>query len=84
MFAAACNRVDAIKLLARRGADVKATSKVVDLYELTREEPPRPGQGGGTGAPDAAARPAPRGRGQRRALDVRRSPVSTAATTTPS
>jgi ankyrin repeat protein len=47
MFAAAYNRVDAIKLLARRGANVTATSKVVDLYDLTREQP---AQGGGTAA----------------------------------
>jgi ankyrin repeat protein len=57
MFAAAYNRVDAVKLLASRGADVKATSKVVDLYELTREEAPRPG-GGGTGGGARAAAPA--------------------------
>jgi ankyrin repeat protein len=53
MFAAAFNRVGVIKLLAARGADLKTTSKVVDLYELTREDAPvaRPG------APAAAAAP---------------------------
>ena len=49
MFAAAFNRVAAIKTLTSRGASVKATSKVVDLYDLTREESPAPG-GGGTAA----------------------------------
>jgi uncharacterized protein len=56
MFAAAYNRVGAVELLARRGADVSATSKVVDLYELTREEAAAPaapaaraGTGGGAG-----------------------------------
>jgi uncharacterized protein len=44
MFAAAYNRVDAIKLLTSRGASVKVTSKVIDLYDLTREGP---GEGGG-------------------------------------
>ena len=90
MFAAAYNRVDAIKLLARRGADVKATSKVVDLYELTREEAPhqrscrhrwRRGGGGpragGQPAGGPAAAPAAR-------PSVRRCRVSIAATTTPS
>jgi ankyrin repeat protein len=59
MFAAAFNRVDAIRLLTRRGANVKATSKVVDLYELTREDAASPGAGTGAGgraaAPAAAA-----------------------------
>ena len=58
MFAAALNRVDAIRVLARRGASLKATSKVVDLYELTREETPSPGQGGGTGAAGRGGAPA--------------------------
>jgi ankyrin repeat protein len=40
MFAAAYNRVAAIELLARRGANVALTSKVVDLLELTREDGP--------------------------------------------
>jgi uncharacterized protein len=42
MFAAAYNRVEVITLLARRGANVAMTSKVVDLFELTREEKPAP------------------------------------------
>ena len=42
MFAAANNRVEVIKLLARRGARVSATSKVVDLFELTRDAKPAP------------------------------------------
>jgi ankyrin repeat protein len=42
MFAAASNRVEVIKLLARRGASVSATSKVVDLFELTRDAKPAP------------------------------------------
>ena len=76
MFAAAFNRVDVINLLARRGADLKATSKVVDLYDLTREEAPRPAGnagGGGRPAPLASAAPA-----------VRRCPGWIAPTTTPS
>jgi uncharacterized protein len=51
MFAAAFNRVGVINLLAARGADLKTTSKVVDLYELTREDAPAPRPG----APAAAA-----------------------------
>jgi ankyrin repeat protein len=42
MFAAAYNRVDVIKLLTRRGASVAMTSKVVDLFDLTREAKPAP------------------------------------------
>jgi ankyrin repeat protein len=42
MFAAAYNRVEVIKLLARRGANLAMTSKVVDLFELTREDKPAP------------------------------------------
>jgi ankyrin repeat protein len=38
MFAAAYDRVAAVELLTKRGANLGATSKVVDLYELTREE----------------------------------------------
>ena len=40
MFAAAYNRVEVIKLLARRGASLAMTSKVVDLFDLTREAKP--------------------------------------------
>ncbi len=42
MFAAAYNRVEVIRLLAQRGANVAMTSKVVDLFELTREAKPAP------------------------------------------
>ena len=38
MFAAAFNRADAVKLLLARGADHKATTKVVDLFALTAPE----------------------------------------------
>jgi ankyrin repeat protein len=55
MFAAAYNRVDVVKLLAARGADLKATSKVVDLFELTREDAPAPGGGTAAGGARAAA-----------------------------
>jgi ankyrin repeat protein len=58
MFAAAYNRVDAIKLLAARGASVKVSSKVVDLYDLTREAPPAPGSGTAAGGARPAAAPA--------------------------
>ncbi|HUE87027.1 MAG TPA: ankyrin repeat domain-containing protein [Vicinamibacterales bacterium] len=59
MFAAAYNRVDAINLLVRRGTDVRTTSKVVDLFELTREDNPAPGSGTAAGGarPAAAAPP---------------------------
>src|SRR5688500_15522194 len=61
MFAAAYNRVDVIKLLAHRGADLRAASKVVDLYELTRDEASDAGASrsvpGGSGAPAAPAAP---------------------------
>ncbi len=40
MFAAAYNRVEVIELLARRGASLAMTSKVVDLFDLTREAKP--------------------------------------------
>jgi uncharacterized protein len=42
MFAAAYNRAEVIKLLARRGASLAMTSKVVDLFDLTREAKPAP------------------------------------------
>ena len=52
MFAAAANRAEVIKLLAAKGADVKAATKVIDLSALTRGggmgfnggNPPVPGQ----------------------------------------
>ena len=40
MFAAAYNRAEVIKLLADRGANLAMTSKVVDLFDLTREAKP--------------------------------------------
>ena len=61
IFAAANNRVDVITELARRGADVRVTTKVVDLFDLTREEAPRPGGTASGGArPAAAAAPSAR------------------------
>jgi ankyrin repeat protein len=56
MFAAAYNRVDVVKLLLARGADIAATSKVVDLTKLSSPEEEffrqraQP-QGGGQGGP---------------------------------
>jgi uncharacterized protein len=41
MFAAAYDRVPVIRLLARRGADVAAASKVVDLHGFTAEDAER-------------------------------------------
>jgi ankyrin repeat protein len=55
MFAAAYNRVDAIQVLAKRGASLTATSKVVDLYDLTREPPATTGGGTAAGGPRPAA-----------------------------
>jgi ankyrin repeat protein len=61
MFAAAANRHQVVKLLASKGGDVKAATKVIDLSQLTRGgmgfnggNPPVPGQqnnqgGGGNG-----------------------------------
>jgi ankyrin repeat protein len=48
MFAAAYDRAAVIELLLAKGADVAVTSKVVDLYELTREDESSAG-GGRTG-----------------------------------
>jgi ankyrin repeat protein len=73
MFAAAANRHDVITLLAGKGADLRAATKVIDLSQLTRGgmgfnggNPPVPGQqpgqqgGNGTraGLPPAQAQPA--------------------------
>jgi ankyrin repeat protein len=54
MFAAASNRAAVLQLLAKRGADLKATSKVTDLAALSRDpaalreftqgNPPPPGE----------------------------------------
>src|SRR5690606_278888 len=53
MFAAAYDRVEVVRELARRGAAVGATSKVIDLYALTSDEPPD----GAAGPPRAAGAP---------------------------
>jgi len=61
MYAAASNRADVIAFLASKGADLKATSKVSDLANLSREGAgfggnPQGGiPGGGQGAPGAQA-----------------------------
>jgi len=59
MFAAGFDRTEAVKLLLARGADHKATTKVVDLFALTapEEEAMQRGQGGNSTRP-AASRPA--------------------------
>lgn len=55
MFAAAYDRVPVIELLAGRGADLGATSKVVDLFSFSEEDEerrpsqPASGQQGGSG-----------------------------------
>ena len=49
MFAAAYDRAAVIDLLLQKGADVAVTSKVVDLYELTREDESAAGGGGSGG-----------------------------------
>jgi ankyrin repeat protein len=56
MFAAAFNRVDAVKLLLARGADHKTTTKIVDLFALTapEEEAMLRGGGGNSTRPQAA------------------------------
>ena len=61
MFASAYNRLDAVKLLLSKGADVKATSKVVDLTKLSspeeefgRQRPPQQPPEGGQRPPDVA------------------------------
>ena len=61
MFAAANGRTDVIRLLTARGADVKATTKVVDLSSFAKEEQERfaqfaQGGGGGAGGRGANAR----------------------------
>src|SRR4030095_15191070 len=57
MYAAASNRAEAIKLLASRGADLKATSKVTDLSALTREGMGFGGNPQIPGAPAAGGQP---------------------------
>jgi ankyrin repeat protein len=52
MYAAAADRAAVIELLAAKGADLKATSKVTDLSSLTREGA---GFGGNPQVPGAAA-----------------------------
>ncbi len=47
MFAAGFNRTEAVKLLLARGADHKATTKVVDLFALTAPEEEAMARGAG-------------------------------------
>jgi ankyrin repeat protein len=60
MYAAASNRASVIELLASKGADLKATNKVSDLANLSREgagfggNPQGAIPGGGQGGPGAA------------------------------
>ena len=56
MFAAAFNRADAVRLLLARGADHRATTKIVDLFALTapEEEAMQRGTGGNSTRPQAA------------------------------
>ena len=59
MFAAGFNRPEAVKLLLARGADHKATTKVVDLFALTApEEEQMQRQAQGAAARPQANRPA--------------------------
>ncbi|HEX6162340.1 MAG TPA: ankyrin repeat domain-containing protein [Vicinamibacterales bacterium] len=65
MYAAASNRAAVIEYLASKGADVKATNKVSDLANLSREGAgfggnPQGGLPGGQGAPGAQGAPAAR------------------------
>lgn len=55
MFAAGYNRVDAVKLLLSKGANHKATTKVMDLFALTAPEEENMARQSGAGA---AQRPA--------------------------
>jgi ankyrin repeat protein len=82
MFAAAANRHEVIRLLASRGAEVKAATRVIDLSALTRGgmgfnggNPPvpgqQPGQGGGGNSTRAGLPPAqPQQGGSRRPPQV--------------
>jgi uncharacterized protein len=54
-FAAASGRTDVIRLLTTRGADTTIVTKVVDLYELTRDEPPVPTAPGTSSTPEPGA-----------------------------
>jgi len=54
MFAAAFNRADAVKLLLARGADHKATTKIVDLFALTAPEEEQMGRNRGGAQPGRA------------------------------
>jgi ankyrin repeat protein len=77
MFAAASNRAAVLALLARSGADLKATSKVTDLAALSKDpaalreitfgNPPPPGEppAGGRNGPAPQAAGGPGGRGGR-------------------
>jgi ankyrin repeat protein len=65
MFAAAANRVAVIDLLAARGADPGATTKVVDLYAFSQEDeggrPVQPAPASGTAAGRTSGSPEPAG-----------------------
>jgi ankyrin repeat protein len=78
MFAAASNRAAVLTMLAKHGADLKATSKVTDLSALSKDpaalreitfgNPPPPGEppaGGRNGPAPQAAPGGPGGRGGR-------------------
>jgi ankyrin repeat protein len=78
MFAAASNRAAVLTILAKHGADLKATSKVTDLSALSKDpaalreitfgNPPPPGEppaGGRNGPAPQAAPGGPGGRGGR-------------------
>ena len=69
MFAAAYNRAPVIALLASRGADLEATTKIVDLFAVSREEEAKNPRGGSSltqSVPQPPAQDAPaRGRGGR-------------------
>jgi ankyrin repeat protein len=68
MFAAAHDRVPVINLLASRGADLEATTKIVDLFAVSREEEAKSPRGGSSltqSAPQAGPDVPARGRGGR-------------------
>ena len=67
MFAAAYDRVPVINLLASRGADLEATTKIVDLFAVSREEEAKSPRGSSLtqSAPQAGQDVPARGRGGR-------------------
>jgi len=83
MFAASANRREVITLLASRGANVKAATRVIDLSALTRAnmgfnggnpqvpgQPPREGQGGAPAQAGPGRPGAPAGPANRRPPQV--------------